>query len=222
MSIHPLARPHPVEISYPSSADGWRLVINDVCQKNSATPQWLEKEANRLAKRFPAGHERGSEGSGSVAETSASYLGMVHCECALIAFLETDTANRWSAIPPFSYIGVSKLSCRACHCWIKAFNALGGRKYYTRGSHSKWYFSWAMPEFSSVALREAVAGIFGREYAEFKVATGEWHTDSDSSDASDKGAKVKVGAANAAERQQRLKQRKARGLGFIRMEAVSN
>ncbi|KAG0124159.1 hypothetical protein HOY82DRAFT_618254 [Tuber indicum] len=42
------------------------------------------------------------------------------------------------------YIGVSKLSCSACRVWREAFNELGGPKFYTRGSHGKWYWPWGM------------------------------------------------------------------------------
>lgn len=69
----------------------------------------------------------------------------VHSECALIEYMETSTEGGWDKIPPFNYIGVSKLSCGACRTWIQTFNQQGGKKFYTRGSHGRWYWPWGMP-----------------------------------------------------------------------------
>lgn len=79
----------------------------------------------------------------------------VHCECALIAHLEaTRGSDQLGAtggrVPAFSYIGVSKLSCAPCTIWINAFREKTKRNYYTRGSHSRWYFPWRMPTVNSV------------------------------------------------------------------------
>ncbi|PUU77574.1 hypothetical protein B9Z19DRAFT_1085909 [Tuber borchii] len=73
------------------------------------------------------------------------YMCMIHCECKLIHYLETSHASRWDNVARFPYLGVSKLSCGACRIWISSFNELGGRQYYTRGSHDKWYWPWGMP-----------------------------------------------------------------------------
>jgi len=70
----------------------------------------------------------------------------VHCECAVIEYLETCGQSQLDNIPGFNYIGVSKLSCRACRVWIESFNQQGEKQYYTRGSHGRWYWPWAMPE----------------------------------------------------------------------------
>jgi len=69
----------------------------------------------------------------------------VHCECKLIQSLQTRLGNQWDNVPPFTYIGVSKLSCGACRIWMEAFNERSGRKFYTRGSHGKWDWPWGVP-----------------------------------------------------------------------------
>jgi len=74
----------------------------------------------------------------------------VHCECSLIQHLGIKDGSEWDNVPPFPYIGVSKLSCSACYLWIKAFNKLGGCKFYTRGSHGKWCWAWGMAEVEGV------------------------------------------------------------------------
>jgi hypothetical protein len=65
----------------------------------------------------------------------------VHCECALISYV-----HRNPSFPAFSYIGMSKLSCKPCHLWLSAYNqhANSGR-YYTKGSHEKWCLGWKTP-----------------------------------------------------------------------------
>ena len=69
-----------------------------------------------------------------------------HCECMLIEYLCASQEGPWRDTPPFSYLGVSKLSCNACRIWIKSFNKQGApsREFYTCGSHGKWYWPWAM------------------------------------------------------------------------------
>lgn len=203
MSIHPVPRHPRVQISLPASAHGWKSVINNLCQGNApATSQWLEMEANRLAKQFPPKHPAAN---GTSIPPHNSRFGVVHCECALISFLDTHTPTTWSSIPPFNYIGVSKLPCRPCHIWIKTFNTLGGRKYFTRGSRPKWHFPWAMPERSSGPHRDAVAGVVGREYVKFKLSKGDLH-----SDALYTGAKVTMGREEKAVWKEMLEERRRR------------
>ena len=72
----------------------------------------------------------------------------------------------WDSVPPFSYIGVSKLSCRACQMWIQCYNAQGGREYYTRGSHGKWYWPWGMPQLKEEALSESMVKMICTAYRE--------------------------------------------------------
>lgn len=71
--------------------------------------------------------------------------GVVHCECGLVAYLYQQSALKLTT--QFNYIGVSKLSCGACHAWLLAFNATRGQEmtYHTGGTHGKWYTNWAIP-----------------------------------------------------------------------------
>lgn len=109
-----LAVPTPprVSISLPSTPLHWQSLIEAVCNSHIMTSgKWLTDEVMKLYAHFPGGR----------------YYRVVHCECALIAHFETTQPDP----PPFSYIGVSKLSCRACQAWIQAFNTAGGQ-YHTR------------------------------------------------------------------------------------------
>lgn len=68
-------------------------------------------------------------------------VGVVHCECSLIVNLREQMLQ---ANPPLNYIGVSKLSCGACHAWIQAYNATQQIQFYTQGTHGRWYEGWVM------------------------------------------------------------------------------
>lgn len=65
----------------------------------------------------------------------------IHCECGIVTYL-----HQFSAFPAFSYIGVSKLSCKPCYYWIKAFNKTMNTRFRIKGCHDKWYGRWARPE----------------------------------------------------------------------------
>jgi len=98
-----------------------------------------------------------------------------HCECALIQYLTTRHGDSWDNVSAFSYIGVSKLSCSACRVWLEAFNEVGLREFYTRGSHGKWYMPWAMPRAKESSgevmleesLGETIAAKISREYIKY-------------------------------------------------------
>lgn len=64
----------------------------------------------------------------------------MHCEYAIVAYL-----HHHSTLPAFSYIGVSRLSCKPCYYWIKAFNKTMKTRFRTKGCHDKWYGGWARP-----------------------------------------------------------------------------
>ena len=96
----------------------------------------------------------------------------VHCECALISYLDR---NR-NEIPAFSYIGVSKLCCKPCYYWILAYNkhAKSGR-YTTKGCHDKWYLGWKGPLLDPVAQQKVDKGLIRlvvREYCETQQVLG--------------------------------------------------
>jgi len=86
----------------------------------------------------------------------------VHSECLLIQYLGIKDGSEWDNVPPFNYIGASKPSCSACFQWIEAFNKLGGRKFYTRGSQGKWSWPWGMAEVEGV--REGLVKKVYKEY----------------------------------------------------------
>ncbi|RPA90222.1 hypothetical protein L873DRAFT_1821518 [Choiromyces venosus 120613-1] len=115
---------HTVEL--PTSPEEWKSFLEVACDKHY---DFQETHAVELAESFG----------------SSKWVCPVHCECGLIQYLHAKQGNQWDYVPPFSYIGVSKLSCSACRIWIETFNEQSGRRFYTRCSHGKWYWPWGIP-----------------------------------------------------------------------------
>ena len=89
---------------------------------------------------------------------NSRYSCPVHCECGLVKYLITRQNSSWDNIPAFNYLGVSKLSCSACRIWLESFNQKSRSKFYTKGSHGKYYWPWGMPKLEvPERLREAIA-----------------------------------------------------------------
>ena len=77
----------------------------------------------------------------------------IHCECALVAFIHNNKEHS----PVFSYIGISKLSCKPCHNWIQVYNEEPNRpSYYTKGCHDKWYPGWKSPSLIQTQTQRRV------------------------------------------------------------------
>lgn len=153
----------------PDGETEWRDILGEICADNE---DLLADEAVMT----------------SVSETLDDMLSgnehtpCVHCECALAAHYERHRSA--SSTPPFSYIGVSKLSCMPCHLWLRALAASTGRSYYTRGTHGKWYRGWRTPVPAvgggTALLEKLMRGVL----VERIVATKGVRSGSDSTDAS--------------------------------------
>ncbi|RPA97098.1 hypothetical protein L873DRAFT_1810143 [Choiromyces venosus 120613-1] len=156
------------KVQLPSSSREWRLFLETACQQSY---NWQEGDAVELSEKF----------------NSRTYMCAVHSECKLIQYLETTHENQWDNVPPFSYIGVSKLSCSACRIWIESFNKLGGRQFYTRGSHGKWRWPWGMPRMGG-PLDKIMAKKVLKEYIAHERASNRLRLHLESTGASSSGA----------------------------------
>ena len=144
----------------------------------TGTQQWLEiRDAMYRLK--------GYESTSSACPIPRNFHGrtpIIHCQISLILYLDS-TSDR----PTFNYIGVSKLSCKACHLWITAHRkCTKGLKRYTGGSHDKWY-PWYMPQCPEEINRYFV-GLVATEYCEVGEKIGKARrlsSESDSTAASD-------------------------------------
>jgi len=156
---------------------------------------FLEVAAN---KKLPSQED---DARGLVGDFKGGSWCPTHCECTLIQYIATKHGDSWDNVPAFNYIGVSKLSCGACRVWLEAFNSVGRKKFYTSGSHGKWYWPWAMPKAEESlgeaiagessgevvprgSLGEIMAGNISRLYIQRLKATGRYRSGSDSTDAS--------------------------------------
>jgi hypothetical protein len=91
--------------------------------------------------------------------------------CALIAFIHCHP----SYSPGFSYIGVSKPSCKPCYHWISAYNQESNRpRYYTQGYRDKWYLGWRSPSLAHVQKRfdERFTKMIGQDFCDQLVDRG--------------------------------------------------
>jgi len=74
---------------------------------------------------------------------------------------------KWRGVPPFSYIGVSKLSCNACQIWMAGYNRQPGQEFYTRGTHGKWYWPWGISPTDEGVLSQYLVDEVSTAYYEF-------------------------------------------------------
>ncbi|KAG0637973.1 hypothetical protein HOY80DRAFT_1080733 [Tuber brumale] len=128
-------QPHNVRL--PTSREEWKSFLETAFGGHQ---RWQGAQAVKLSQKL----------------RSENYECPVHCECALIQYLQVKQHNNWENIPVFNYIGVSKLSGSACRIWIETFNEQGGPQFYTRGSHGKWYWPWGVPREESLEERESL------------------------------------------------------------------
>lgn len=117
----------PTLLSWPTKTQEWEDLLGSIYSKHELKRVVGQKVGNKDLK---------------VAKRARRYeaAARMHCECGVVAYL-----YQYSAFPAFSYIGVSKLSCKPCYYWIKAFNKTMNTRFRTKGYHDKWYGGWARP-----------------------------------------------------------------------------
>ncbi|RPA96385.1 hypothetical protein L873DRAFT_1239130 [Choiromyces venosus 120613-1] len=174
-------------VELPGSQEQWKPFLEVAAAK---ILPWQEGYARKLAENFEE----------NIRVCSA------HCECVLIQYFTTRHSDSWDNVPAFSYIGVSKLSCSACRIWLEAFNEAGQRKFYTGGSHGKWYWPWGMPTAEESlgevmaressgevapekSLGETMAGKISLEYIKYLEERKLYRSGTDSTDATLSGGK---------------------------------
>ncbi len=113
--------------SFPSTEPEWRTVLNGIFDRLGLQLEGSKEEARANEKEI-------------FRKTAAQGKGIQHCECLLVANLICR-----GSFPSVSYIGVSKLSCKACFLWLQAVGEVTGCKFHTQGCHDKWYPKWSAP-----------------------------------------------------------------------------
>ncbi|RPA91709.1 hypothetical protein L873DRAFT_1794700 [Choiromyces venosus 120613-1] len=190
MSIFPVPN-QPRNVQLPTTLGQWKSFLEAAYGGHHPSQK---AQATKLSSRFRPRDK----------ESSVHYKCPVHCECALIQYLQVKQHNDWDNIRAFNYIGVSKLSCRACCTWIEAFNEQGGPEFYTRGSHGKWYWPWGVPweeslEEAEESLGEKMARKVYKEYlTQMRLPDPRRRRFADSSGVSSSGAEHHLADDDAA------------------------
>ncbi|KAG0128493.1 hypothetical protein HOY82DRAFT_24952 [Tuber indicum] len=184
ISIFPVPN-QPRNVRLPTSRKEWESFLETAYGDHESSQ---EANAVKLSQRF----------------RFENYECPVHCECALIQYLQVNQHNDWDNISAFSYIGVSKLSCSACRTWIEAFNQQGGPQFYTRGSHGKWYWPWGLPREESLEeVGQSLGGkmalkVFKEYLTQMGLPKPRGRKPSDSSGVSESGAEDRLADDEAA------------------------
>ncbi|KAL0635178.1 hypothetical protein Q9L58_005903 [Maublancomyces gigas] len=158
MTVDPVpVRTPPGTSQLPTSTEDWRGVLEDLCvhhdhilRPEQAVP--ILESLMRYCPKTPTPRR-------------------VHCECTLVAHYD-HLRSTDGYVPPFSYIGVSKPSCKPCSLWLAAFNARGNGypKFYTRGTHGKWYYPWTAPHVAR--WDPGIGHLLGSQFVEYLTAEG--------------------------------------------------
>ena len=117
-------------------------------------------------------------------------LKVTNCECQLALHFLKKSLNQPR---PYSYIGVSKLSCRGCDIFPSALNKVYGSKFYAKGCHHKWYYPWRFPPLPQMHVEVAeemykqLCMKFSRTYDGFRIAKSEILSDSEAASGDDWG-----------------------------------
>lgn len=132
----------PALLKWPSDEQEWTDLLSTIYMKQDPECETGQKAISSKRK---------------VAERATNYgrAATIHCECAVVAYL-----HRRSSSPAFSYIGVSKLSCKPSYNWIKAYNQIAGTTFRTKGANNKWYKGWARPGFDKAEFQDKIDAEF--------------------------------------------------------------
>jgi hypothetical protein len=172
ISLQKSEPPTPPTSTIPKTGWEWRslvdLVLEDRNENKASSDDVLERVDDIV-------HPHCSK----MEECGLDVTDVIHCECRLaLYFLRSDLLR------PYSYIGVSKLSCRACGLFLKAVNRVFRSNFMTKGCHLKWYYPWRFPEFPrrgevAGAMYQELCEVFSRSYHGFRTKRKRALSDSD-------------------------------------------
>ena len=96
----------------PTTSAGWTAALNDLLSTGEVEANgdsFIQKSVNGVHSR--ARHERRCP---------------IHCEVSLVEYFHKHSS------PAYTYIGVSKLSCLACHLFLENFRKYTGKRFQTK------------------------------------------------------------------------------------------
>ena len=132
----------PIEIlqaaSVPRTSKQWETVLENALLIRNLHKTGVERD-------YLVNIERVKEDTAYMEKETISQNLVVHCEVKLLTHIfETETEITGTP-KAYTYIGVSKLSCRGCQAFFEAFNEIHSTHFTTKGSHSKSYWPWRFP-----------------------------------------------------------------------------
>ena len=124
-------------ISVPRTPENWETVLERaVIYRNGSKPKGGEEYVINI--------KQVEEDTAYMAQEAIKRDLVIHCEVRILLHIfETETENTPKA---YTYIGVSKLSCRGCHAFFESFNSVHKTHFVTKGAHNKSYWPWQFPD----------------------------------------------------------------------------
>jgi hypothetical protein len=133
-----MSTPTPKTSSIPKTRWEWRSLIDDVLEDRNKYKTPLEDMLERVDDTVNA-H------CSEMERHNLKVTNVVHCECKLVLYFLEQSSDQPR---PYSYIGVSKLSCRGCDIFLAAVNKVFNKNFFTKGCHQKWYYPWRVPQLT--------------------------------------------------------------------------
>jgi hypothetical protein len=174
LRITSISRPRPKELKWPSDENEWRDLLSTIYTDSN-----FDRQSKFNIKPMEAT---------MCTKVIKKEPQTVHCECLLLAHL-----HEFQIPSPFTYLAVSKLSCKPCFYFLQAYNSITGNNFQTRGSHDKWCSGWARPcltdEQLQVKVDEKFVSLIEEELCEMllKEDRSSRRRESDRSASSEKG-----------------------------------
>jgi len=128
-------------VNVPQTSEEWELVLEEALLFRNA----IEGKTHG---NYVINVKRVNEDTAYMAEDAISRDLVVHCEVKILTHIFKTEAENPGIPKAYTYIGVSKLSCRSCQAFFEAFNDTHATRFVVKGSHSKSYWPWQFPELS--------------------------------------------------------------------------
>jgi hypothetical protein len=138
-SVEFLPSPTAAPYSCNLSSEAIQAVLNDALTGTTYLSAYWKEERESFIKQLKGG-TLSSTGSNTVSEVVRRSNPTVHAELAMVMAMVKEEIT--DVLP---YIGVSKLCCIMCSCYIHTFNEVMGHSINIRGLHGKAYPGWSWP-----------------------------------------------------------------------------
>ena len=136
--VTPLRGPVAKAISVPQTPKEWETVFEKALLIRNECNHGEEED-------YLIDVERIEEDTAYMAQKAIQQDIVIHCEVRILLHI-CEIENENPNIPKaYTYIGVSKLSCRGCRAFFISFNRVHKTGFVTKGSHNKSYWPWQFP-----------------------------------------------------------------------------